>query len=207
MLYGIRSLYLASSYKIFIDGAEIASVGAVSESPEGYQARYAPVEAFFKVRSQDVEIIVQIANFHHRRVRLGNIWFGTKEGILADTYRNIISDSFTIGCLMAVAICYMIFFILNTRNPNSLWLSVIAFFTAMRGSIVNERVLIRLLPDFSPEWMMKLGYLPAFILLPLFILYIRYLYEADPLDKLAKALGVGMVLSGLFVLLTDIKGL
>ncbi|HML47841.1 MAG TPA: 7TM-DISM domain-containing protein, partial [Clostridia bacterium] len=204
-LYGIRTLYLASSSKIYVNGKAVASEGIVSADPEIYQAQYAPMEAFFSAQTQDVEIVIQIANFHHRRVRLGEIWFGTKQGILQNTHRGVIGDSLATGCLLVISLCFFFLHFLNRRKPTSLWLAFIAFFVAMRGSIVGERILIRMLPNFSPEWMMKLGYLPAFILLPLFVLYFRYLFDAAKLDRLSKILGVGMALSCLLILATDIK--
>ncbi len=204
-LYGISTQYLASSSRVWINGREIASTGRVAKQEADYIPEYQPVEAFFRAQGQELDIVIQVANFHHRRVKLGMVYIGTADSIKQHTHINLIKDSIVIGCLLVIALYNAILYLLCRRDRAALWLSFIASSVALRGSVVSERILLRLVPELPAEWMMKLGYLPTFLLLPLFLLYLWDLFSAPRFRRIARVSAIAISAYTLMVVFTDIK--
>lgn len=204
-VYGLKFKYFASANKIWVNGVPLSSSGEVGRDRRTYKPQYIPREVLFESQGEDVEIVVQIANFHHRRIVLNEILFGTADQILHKTYLNIVKESILIGSLLLVAVyCFVIYF-MKKRDSAVLYLSVIALLVAIRETIVSERILIRLLPNFSAEVMMKLGYLPVFILLPLLTLYTNEVLKSPKLDKVVKILKYTVFLFLALIMLYTVK--
>ena len=179
-LYGLKAKYLSSSNSIWINGKLLSTSGVVGTNKLEYTPKYIPSEIYFVPNNEYVEIVIQIANFHHRRIRLNEILLGKAEQIKRFTNLGIIKESIIFGSLILIAIYYgILYYFIQKREKASLYLALISLSTAIRGIIVNERVLIRLMPNISAELMSKLGYLPVFILLPLISIYIKNLFKEN----------------------------
>lgn len=97
--YGIKAPYLSSANKIWVDGELLAQSGQVADHSLKFKAQYKPAEVFFTPLSHEVEIIAQISNFHHRRIRMNEISFGTAEEIRQLSQRGLIKESAISGGL------------------------------------------------------------------------------------------------------------
>lgn len=204
-VYGLKFKYFSSANKIWVNGTLISSSGKVGKDRETYKPQYIPKEVLFKSDSEDIEIVVQIANFHHRRIRLNEVLFGTADQIQNNTYMNIIKESILIGSLLLVVVyCYVVYFI-KKREPALLYLSLTALLIAVREAIVSERILIRLIPGLSAEIMMKLGYLPVFVLLPLISMYISEIFKSSKLNNVVKILKYTGYIFFVLIMLSTVK--
>ena len=184
MVYGFKGKYFASASKVWINGNFLGSTGKVATTKESYQPQYLPLELMFMNDQPEIEIIIQFTNYHHRRVRLNESFIGPATQIQAYTQKGLIKDSVHFGCLLLVALYHLImYFLQKKREKVFIYFSVISFVVALRSAILNERILIRLIPELPGELMMKIGYLPVFVLLPLLILYVRELMETKVLDR------------------------
>lgn len=181
--YGLKVPYFSSANAVYVNGRKLAVSGKVATSKENYTAQYKPEEIFFQSETENVEIIIQIANFHNRRILLGNVYFGETEKILKLTYHNLIKEGLSIGGLLLISLYYWIFYLIQNKGRASQYLSLLSFVAAVRESIIGERILIRLIPSFPAEYMMKLGYLPVFLLLPLFLMYLKETFQTNKLDQ------------------------
>lgn len=204
-MYGLKFNYFASSNKIWVNGKQIASAGQVGVNRQSYKAQYMPLEVLFESDTKEIEVIVQIANFHHRRIRLSEVLFGTSLQIMNTTYQNLIKESTIFGGLLLISIYCVILYFIQRRDTALIYLAFIASVTAIRGSIIGERLLIRLFPYMPGEMMMKLGYLPVFILLPLFILYVKEIFSSPKLDKIVRVSKGFIFLVTLLMLTTSVK--
>lgn len=204
-LYGLKFQYFSSAYKVWVNGALLFEAGAVSDGRANFRPQYLPGEIFFQGDTEVVEIVVQVSNFHHRRIKLNEVKFGTADEIQRATNLKIIQEGIIFGSLLLIALYYLILYFIQKREAALIYLSLIAFVVAVRGSIVSERILIRLWPLFPAELMMKLGYLPTFVLLPLLNLYLYEIFRAPQLKKLAAASKYICMIMGLIVCTTSVK--
>jgi len=166
--FALKMPYFGAASKVWIDG----SLRMVTGSINPFIPRYIPRVIQFSTRRKKADIVIQVANYHHRRMSLNRILFGTETAIREMTHRYIIRDSILFGSLLMLSLYHMLLFLTYRRDRTLLYFAIIAFITALREGIVDERILVRLWPGMPGEVMMKLGYMPVFLLLPLIILYI-----------------------------------
>lgn len=204
-IYGISIPYFSSSNKIWIDRKLTKETGKVSKIEEKYEAKYIPSEIFFESKNKSVELVIQIANFHHRRIRLLPIKLGTYDSLYKTVNRKLIKQSLIIGSLLLIGIYYFILYKIQRKESAMMYLAIISICVAVREMIVHERILIRLFPNLSGEWMMKLGFLPVFIILPLIVCYIQGIFKVRELDKIVKFLKWFGIVMITIILITNIK--
>ncbi len=203
--YGLKIKTFGSASKIWINGKEVAAIGQVATNQADYTPKYAPLEVMFEPRQQTIDLVIQIANFHHSRVKLNDIYLGKAEDIHNMTYMGMIKDSFHFGSLLIIGLYHLIVYIFSRKEPAFLLFSLISIVTALRGSVVNERMLVRLFADIPAEVLMKIGFIPVFILLPLLIMYVKEVFESESLQKLAQISKYALFIFIVFVIITPLK--
>lgn len=185
-VYSLKIPYFAAANKIYVNGQEVARAGQVANNRGNFKAQYIPLEPAFADASGKIEVVIQIANFHHRRIRLTEIQLGTLDQVQDATTHNLTVESIYSGSLLAIALYYAVFYITRREDKASLYLAITSLIIAARSSIVSERVLLRIIPELPPELMMKLGYSPVFLLLPILTLYQKEIFEKPTLDRPAR---------------------
>lgn len=204
-VYSLKSNYLASAYRVWVNGELLVSTGEVAKTKEEYTPAYLPMQSAFKVNDNEIEIIIQIANFHHRRIRLGTIYLGTTNEIHLITNKGLIKDSILFGSLFLIAIYHFILYFFRKKEKAFIYFSCISLIVCLRVGIVNERMLVRFFPEINAELMMKIGYFPVFLLLPLFILYVKELFRTKELARLSKIASSSIFIFIVLISVTTIK--
>ncbi len=204
-VYGLTFRYFASANDIWVNGEHLGGAGRVGLTKEGFTPHYLPQEVFFYDDTGQMDIVLHIANFHHRRIRFSEVNFGLASDIQQHVQGGVAWESILMGSLLIMAIYYAVLHYIQRRDPASLYLAAIALMSLFRVGITSQRVLIRLIPLISGEWTMKLGYIAAFINLPLLALYIREIVRVPALDTPARlSKGLVVVLS-LFIIATPLR--
>ncbi len=197
-LYGVKIPYLASANRVYVDGVELGGAGSVARP---YHPQYLPLELFFSASGKPIELVIQVANEHHRRMRLSRVYFGRAEQISHFTHLRLIFDAVLLGSLLLLALYHLLAFFLHRRDRALLHFAAIALLAAFRLGIARERILVRLWTEMPAEVMMKLGYAPVFLLLPLLVLYLHALSPYDTLRRIARAARwVGALFLGLILI-------
>ncbi|MFP4151655.1 MAG: diguanylate cyclase [Alkalispirochaeta sp.] len=199
--YAIKIRYLAAAYRVYVNGTLLTDVGSVEEPIRG---QYLPTESLFHADSGRVEIVINVANASHRRVRLNEIEIGTGDTIYRVTMLALIRDAIIFGSFLTLAAYHLILFLISRRDRASLLFAAIAVISAARVGITTERVLVRIIPAIPPEIMMKLGYAPAFLLLPILILYIIRLELFPDIDSFRRPATVVTAAATIFLLVTPL---
>jgi diguanylate cyclase (GGDEF)-like protein len=180
---------------VFVGAEELGGSGSV-EDP--YRAQYMPQELFFESAGGTTTVTIQVANRHHRRMRLTRVYLGSAQQVRRMTHMRIIRDALLFGSLALLAVYHLVVFFLHQRDRAFLFFAGVSGVAAMRLGITTERILVRVWPAMPPELMMKLGYAPAFLLLPLIVLYV---HQLSPFDALRGTARVSRVAGGAFALM------
>lgn len=197
-IYALKIKYFSTAYKVYIDGKELKEVGKVSQEKEGYESHLASEIISVFPQDHDVEIVLQYANFHHRRVRLNTLYFGKIDDIHRVTDLGIIRDSVLFGALFLMGIFIVVFFIFSRNNKSFLYLGTISLLLSMRLGIVNERILVRVFPSISGELLMKMGYLPVLLFPVLIVFYIREVLDVPKKPVIEVGLrAYGLLITGI----------
>jgi diguanylate cyclase (GGDEF)-like protein len=199
--WALKIPYLASANRVLVNGQEIGGAGSV----DPYQERYQPLELFFTAPDGRAEIAIEVANFHHRRMRLNRLYVGRADEIARFSLNSVTRDALIFGSLLFLAFYHLVIFVLYPRETALGYFAVIALLAAMRLGITGERLIVRLWPLIPPELMMKIGYAPTFLLLPLIVLYLRSLSSDPLLGYLGRVAGWIAALSALIIAVFPVR--
>jgi len=206
-LMALKIPYFGSAYQVFVNGRAVARVGRIGTPPDyvDFQAQYLPIEAPIEMvrdsAGREIEIVINVANFNHRRMRLLDLYLGPQATIQRETHRATIAGGIVFGSLLLLALYHFVLFLLHSSDRAFLYFALIAFITALREGIVGERILLRLWPMMPPELMMKIGFSPIFLLPWILVLYVLSLTPSGTTPVLRKTS------IALFVLFGGILGL
>ncbi|HKK48601.1 MAG TPA: diguanylate cyclase [Alkalispirochaeta sp.] len=199
--WALKIPYLASANRVEVNGQQIGGAGSV----QPYQARYHPLELLFEAPEGRAEITIHVANFHHRRMRLNRLYVGRADEIIAYSMISVTRDALILGSLLFLAFYHLAVFVMYRQETALGYLAAIALLAAMRLSITGERLIVRIWPLISPELMMKIGYAPTFLLLPLIVLYLRSLSSDRALFHLGRIAGWYVVITTLVIVVFPVS--
>lgn len=185
-LLALRLRYFSSSYRVWINGRLRAESGSVATTREAYLAQYRPGEVLFLPREGVNEVVIQFANFHHRRIRLNRIYLGPADHVLDLVRRGLIHHSLVLGMFLLAAVYFGTLHLIQKSETANLYLALISLVSAGRVAVVSERLLIRLIPSFPAELMMKIGYAGSILVVPLIVLYVAEGFRIPVLQTVSR---------------------
>lgn len=205
-IYGIRIDDINKAYNLYVNGELVLSAGDVGTTRETMIPQYLPKQSYFHIDSSELNIVLQISNFNHRKggVR-SDILFGTANQLQDYRDRNLAFDLFLFGSLILMSLYHFGLFILRRKDKSTLYFGIICFILAIRALLTSEVFLVHLFPNFPYEIQIKLEYYTIYLLLPFFGLFLRNLFPEEIHKRVIQGC---IIFSGLFcfiVLLTPVR--
>ncbi|MDP4222593.1 MAG: ATP-binding protein [Bacteroidota bacterium] len=154
-----------SSYEMYIDGKYMSGNGTPGMTEketkpwyEKYFFRYNPV-------SDTMSIIINVANFHHRR---GGFWLPVKIGTFSIVQRQYAAswarDWATVSLLFGFSLLFLFFFVLYPRDRLTGFFSLATFGLAIRP-LFTSNYLIHNIISMSWTWIVRFEYFGLYIVL------------------------------------------
>lgn len=138
----IRVPTFATSCKIFIDGMETSTSGIVGKTKEEASPAYTPHVADFFRDSSEVEIIMQVSNFYHKK---GGTWhvveIGTELKLNEERTNTIIVDIFLLGSILIMSLYHFGLFFLRRKDKYTLYFALFSLFVSLRVVTTGEYLL------------------------------------------------------------------
>lgn len=168
---------MSSSYRLYIDGELVSSNGSAAISMEEEMAQWKPLVKTIGTRSDYMEIVVHVSNFHHMK---GGMWesilLGTEEAIVKNRELNLMMSFILVGVLFISAFYYLIIFSVMQSNMASLYLALFCIMAGIRELLIREVIISLVIPDISFSLVSKLEYMtvpsgPLLLALSLYSLY------------------------------------
>lgn len=177
---GIRGSNQESAYKMWLQGNLILSNGLVAATKDQMVPQRLPKLHFFKTDSENIDVIVQVSNFNHKRGGLFNsILLGPQDKILAGRDKRLMYAIFLFGSLFIMGLYHLGLFSLIKNDYSSLLFGIFSLLISLRPLVTGENILIFIFPDFNWELAIKLEYLTLFLPLPMFLMYLRTLFPQE----------------------------
>lgn len=174
----LKFLDMGTAYKVYLNGKNMISVGLAGQNRETTVPRYFPQVVDFDSETDQVELIIQVTNFHLRR---GGVWediqLGTENEIRRIRERRVNFDLFLFGAIFIIALYHLGLFTLRKKTPSPLYFSIFCFLLALRLITTGERYLMYLFPNTSWEVLAKLEYLSFYLSIPAFVLFMQSLFR------------------------------
>jgi two-component system sensor histidine kinase ChiS len=157
-IYSLRITSILSASELFIDGRSLARSGQPADNANEYRAYNAPYTASFTSSSDEIDIVIHVANFHNPYSGgiQGSIKFGTQAIVSKET--NVSIDMQLAVCLFllmhAAYTCILYFF--GVRQRALLYFSMVIVCAIMSILIVDDKIILAWLP-INYEWELRLN--------------------------------------------------
>lgn len=167
-----------SSYDLWIDDTLFYSNGQPGKTEESTTPEYKPGFKRFTPTGDTLTLIINVANFHHRR---GGFWLpmtlGTFNEIQKSTARNWAGDYATMSVLIGFALFFLIFFVLYPKDRIMAFFSLALIGMALRPLFTSNYLLYDFI-SMSWLWTVRLEYICLFIVIFGWVWFFDSLYPS-----------------------------
>jgi PAS domain S-box-containing protein len=159
-------------------GQKVGALGIPGNNLETTVPRHFPQIINFELKTNQMEIIFHVSNFHHRR---GGLWeiiqLGREKDIRKAEQKKLSFDLFLCGSILIMTLYHLGLFIVRKKDRSSLYFSIFCFLIALRLLTTGGRYLVLLFPNISYEVMVKLEYLSFYLAFPAFALFMQSIFQ------------------------------
>ncbi|RMF64712.1 MAG: hypothetical protein D6743_08990, partial [Calditrichaeota bacterium] len=176
----LKFLDMGTTYAVFLNGEKVLTVGHPGRTAETSVPRYFPQIVDFVPKSNRLELLFQVSNFHHRR---GGAWevirLGTQKQIHALRERRLAFDLILFGSILIMGLYHLALFALRKRDHSLIYFGVFCLLIALRLLTTDERFLLYFFPGLNWEIFEKIEYLSYYLSVPVFGLFLKWLFPRD----------------------------
>lgn len=172
----VEDVFSASGY--FLNGKAIDYLGFPGVNKFQTVIRYSRPVMTGSVNSQEVELLIKIANFDNRLSGIvGKISLGTAAQVKEERTQELFRGHFLIGAFLIIGIYFLGLYLIRTEHYR-LYFSVICFLMAMRVVMIMELPVIDHL-NLNGLTTARLDYLNVYFFAPFFTLMIRSIFPIE----------------------------
>lgn len=148
------------SYKLWVNGELLAEVGVVGQDKSWVTPRLATKLVFFQPESDKVELVMQVANFHHMRGGITkSIELGGSDALTVRTHLKVAAEMFITASLLVIGVYHLLLFGLRRKDKAPLYFGLFTLMFGIRSLLVGELLLTQLWPAFPWGLQFKIEYL------------------------------------------------
>lgn len=148
------------AYKLWVDGELLAEVGAVGQDKSSVTPQLISKLVFFQPENDKVELVMQVANFHHKRGGITKyIELGGSDVLTVRTNLKIAAEMFITASLLVIGVYHLLLFILRRKDRAPLYYGLFTALSGIRSLLVGELLLTQWWPSFPWGLQFKIEYL------------------------------------------------
>lgn len=199
---GLFIPYMSASYRLWVNGELLAENGRVGSTPDMVIPQFRSEVVFFDISGPETELVVQTANFHHRR---GGMWQAIQLGTVEqayDTRQHQMGVLIIVGSLLVMGLYHLILFMVRRRDTASMYFGCICLLVSLRLMLLGCIPMTQIFPNIDWEFSMKLEYLTFILGIWLFMVFLTNFYPGQIPALLVRATSLISGLYALVVLIT-----
>lgn len=175
--YGLKIGEINCAYELWANGQHV-SVGKIGRTKMETIPDWQRKEVYFKTENKQVELILQVANFHHRKGGPEDVMiFGRGEEVLMyKLYKHGLA-MFMLGVLFILIIYFTGSYFFGRRDESVIYFSLVCLFTLLRVATTGEKILLDIFPFLSWELAIRIEYLAFTLLAPAVIAFMHSFYK------------------------------
>lgn len=179
-MYGLYIAGEGTAYSLWVDGNLVAQNGQVGINAQEMIPQSKPLVAFVQPKGDKTEFVIQISNWQHRKAGFRNeIQIGLPEQI-HDYQRNEMSrEAALMGIYLIMALYHLFIYGFRPSNKSPLYFSLFGLVYFVRTGLLNQKLLVLLVPAMSWETALRIEYLTFYLVAPIYGLFIQSLYPKD----------------------------
>ena len=190
---------IMTSHRLWLNGQLVSALGTPAADRENASPRVIPTVVPFQTDRQELELVLQVANHHHRE---GGLWESIKLGPheRVTHYQNtfLYSDLLLLGGLLIAAAFHLTQFAMRRRDRASLYFGLFCALIALRIPVTGEKVLMQYVPGFNWSLGMTMEYLGFYLASGVLLLYVQAMFPDESRDRPIRVLvGLSLAFSAL----------
>ena len=148
------------AYKLWVNGELLAEVGVVGQDKSSVTPQLATKLVFFQPENDRVELVMQVANFHHKRGGITKyIELGGSDVLTVRTNLKIAAEMFITASLLVIGVYHLLLFVLRRKDRAPLYFGLFTLLFGIRSLLVGEHMITQLWPAFPWGLQFKIEYL------------------------------------------------
>jgi len=161
--YQVNIRELDTAYRLWINNSETGS-GKVGTVPEEMKPDWTRQELAFFSRSDTLEMILQISNFHHRKGGPEEpIYFGKADVMKRRKVVSASSETFVLGFLLLTVVFHLGLYFFRMKDRADLYFSLLALVISVRVMLTGEKIFLDLFPFFPWVCTLRMEYMTIFL--------------------------------------------
>jgi len=148
------------AYKLWVNGELLAEVGVVGQDKSSVTPHLETKLVFFQPENDRLELVMQVANFHHKRGGITKyIELGGSDVLTVKTNLGIAAEMFVTASLLVISVYHLLLFILRRKDRAALYFGLFTMLLGIRSLLVGELLITQLWPAIPWELQFKMEYL------------------------------------------------
>jgi len=197
---GLKLVEISNAYNLYVNGQKIASLGQAGTNRATTVPLEFPQIVDLEVNTNQIELIIQASNFHHRR---GGAWsvikLGRQEDIRKAHEKKLSFDMFLFGSIFIMALYHLGLFTVRKKDPSPFYFSIFCFLIALRLLATGGRNLYLYFPQISWELMYKYAYASFYLAVPAFGMFMQSIFPKFSKRLLHLVAALAVVFSGVVI--------
>lgn len=196
---GLKLPSLRTSGKIFINGREVFQVGVPGKNKKETVPEYHPEIIDISPDWSELEIIIQLSNFHYRKTGLIHpVILGEWKSVTQNRLRHLLFSMCLIGIILFAGIYHLGLFWLRRKSFAVLYFGIFCMLLCMRNLVIGERIILEVI-KIPWEILVKMEYSGFYAAIGVFTLFC---YTIFPKEIHLLVVRITVLLSGFGALLT-----
>ncbi|NVJ84818.1 MAG: adenylate/guanylate cyclase domain-containing protein [Algoriphagus sp.] len=159
-IYGLKIPTIHSASQIWIDGKKRSSFGKLGQEKSEEQPQIGGQLLFFNPQSSEVEILIEVSNFHFFQSGIWSpIYFGEESALVSFDRRNRMFSFLLVGGLLIMGVYHLFLAYIQRSFLESLFFGFACIFLAIRELAGPDAILMDLFPYLSHGVLVRTVYL------------------------------------------------
>jgi signal transduction histidine kinase len=177
-IMALRLPTIFHAYQLWIDGVPHIEVGQVGTDRDSTMPSLATQLVYFQPQANEVELVLQVANFHHMRggitkpIELGSGQLVSNRTILKTAY-----EIFVTASLFIIGAYHILLYLHRRKDATAIYFGLFTIMWGTRSLLVGEVLLTRMFPNFPWGIQIKIEYLVLYAGIHIFTLYFYHLFQ------------------------------
>ena len=193
-----------SSYQLWVNGKLLAANGKVGKTRTETTPQWLPQTVSLAIPSDTLNIVIQVANFHHYKGGLKDpIYLGSNELLQHQRSLAVVSNLTESILLGFIGLIFLTLYLITAKKKIIIYFALLCLTWSIRVVFSNLYTFISFFPDFDWDLLVKIEYLTLFLTMIWAILFLGRVFSKED-NKIIKYLLVGSnVAFIMYSLLTD----
>lgn len=199
---GLKTFEILTAHAVYVDGNQVARVGQPGIDPQSSRPHGSPSISEFQTSGQELELVIQVSNFHHRKGGiLGSLQLGSEQDIRQIHEKSLGFAVFQISSILIIGLYHISLFLHRRKDWTAILFGTFCLIIALRALTTGSAYIYELFPSLPWQLVNRLEYISFYLALPVFSMYLRTIFPGEFRQWVLRIIQLAGGLFSLFVLL------